>query len=109
MMHFLRSAWYLESQIGIAAHPSRRRGACHRARIRATRWRPPQDEVQLVETQQPHAEERATRASRSMGSKRPTDLSWSVPGPSLALQAAIGGRGRFRLFRTLPANKAAWD
>src|SRR5258705_2907282 len=45
-------------------------GACHRARIRATRWRPPQDEVSLVETQQPHAEERATRASRSMGGKR---------------------------------------
>src|SRR6266567_8678488 len=36
-------------------------GACHRARIRATRWWPPQDEVYLVETQQPHAEERATR------------------------------------------------
>ncbi len=33
------------------------------------------DEVQLVETRQPHAEERATRASRSMGSKRLTDLS----------------------------------
>src|SRR5882724_3450767 len=42
-----------------------------------------QDEVQLVETQQPHArvtasplslEERATRASRSMGSKRLTNL-----------------------------------
>ena len=32
--------------------------------------RPPQDEVQLVETQQPHAEERASRASRSMGNKR---------------------------------------
>src|SRR5260370_12772836 len=43
----------------------------------ATLW-PPQDEVQLVETQQPHAEERATRASRSMGSKRLTDLSLSV-------------------------------
>src|SRR6266700_6388844 len=51
-------------------------GACHRARIRATRWWPPPaitakplrgDEVQLVETRQPHAEERATRASRSMG------------------------------------------
>src|SRR5712672_1706773 len=40
----------------------------------ATSW-PPQDEVELVETQQPHAEERATRASRSMGSKRLTDLS----------------------------------
>src|SRR5258705_13293260 len=40
--------------------------------------RPPQDEVSLVETQQPHAEERATRASRSMGSKRLTYLSWSV-------------------------------
>jgi hypothetical protein len=34
--------------------------------------RPPQDEVQLVEPQQPHAEERASRASRSMGSKRLT-------------------------------------
>ena len=32
--------------------------------------RPPRDEVQLVETQQPHAEARATRASRSMGSKQ---------------------------------------
>src|SRR5450631_2505154 len=40
--------------------------------------RPPQDEVQLVETQRPHAEERATRASRSMGSRRLTDFSWSV-------------------------------
>jgi hypothetical protein len=36
--------------------------------------RPPQDEVSFVETQKPHAEERATRASRSMGSKRPTAL-----------------------------------
>src|SRR5712692_10655795 len=84
---------YLESQIGVTAHPSRRRGACHRARIRATRWRPPPaitakplrgDEVQLAETQQPHAEERATRASRSMGSKRLTDLSSSVLAPIIA-------------------------
>src|SRR5882757_6859087 len=46
--------------------------------------RPPQDEVSLVETQQPHAEERATRASRSMGSKRLTYLSWSVLAPDPA-------------------------
>src|SRR5258708_23533189 len=32
----------------------------------------------FVETQQPHAEERATRASRSMGSKRLSDLSSSA-------------------------------
>ena len=57
----------------------------------ATLWPPPaitakplrRDEVQLVETQQPHAEERATRASRSMGRKRPTDLSSSVLDKSL--------------------------
>src|SRR6267378_8625856 len=42
--------------------------------------RPPQDEVQLVETKQPHAEERASRASRSMGNKRLADLSSSVLG-----------------------------
>jgi hypothetical protein len=65
-------------------------GACHRARIRATRWWPPpaitakplrRDEVQFVATQQPHAEERATRASRSMGSKRPTEAGsfWGAP------------------------------
>src|SRR6185369_11861263 len=51
--------------------------------------RPPQDEVQLVETQQPHAEERATRASRSMDSKRLTYLPWSV----LALYPGPGERG----------------
>jgi hypothetical protein len=49
-------------------------GACHRARIRATRWWPLQGEVSPVESPQPHAEERATRASRSMGSKRLTCL-----------------------------------
>src|SRR5882724_1328927 len=43
----------------------------------ATSW-PPQDEVQLVATRQPHAEERALRASRSMGHKRLTDLAWTV-------------------------------
>ena len=54
--------------------------------------RPPQDEALLVETQRPHArvtasplslEERATRASRSMGYKRLTYLSQWVLGPVL--------------------------
>jgi hypothetical protein len=31
-------------------------GACHRARIRATRWQAPQDEVRIL----PHPEEPAT-------------------------------------------------
>src|SRR5712671_4655215 len=62
--------WYLESQIGIAAHPSRRplRGLL---RMRS----------HSLKHKQPHAEERATRASRSMGSKRLTDLSSSVVEP----------------------------
>src|SRR5713226_10727015 len=45
----------------------------------------------FVETQQPHAEERATRASRSMGSKRPTDLSSSVLGLTQAQADRRGG------------------
>jgi hypothetical protein len=54
--------WYPESQTCIAAHPSRRplRGLL---RMRSN----------LLKTQ-PHAEERATRASRSMGNKRLTYL-----------------------------------
>ncbi len=67
-----RASQYVESLISITPILRDGHGACHRARIRATRWWPPQDEVQPVETQQPHAEERATRASRSMGSKRVT-------------------------------------
>src|SRR5471030_2049117 len=57
------ACWYLESQIGIAVHPSRRplRGLL---RMRSN----------LLKHHQPHAEERATRASRSMGSKRLTYL-----------------------------------
>src|SRR5450631_1891293 len=58
--------WYPESQTCIAAHPSRRplRGLL---RMRSN----------LLKTQ-PHAEERATRASRSMGNKRLTYLLESV-------------------------------
>src|SRR5882762_3185743 len=58
----------------------------------ATSW-PPQEEVSLVETQQPHAEERATRASRSMGSKRHTHLSSSVLVPRV-LHSPEHGAGR---------------
>ena len=73
-----RSHEYLESQIGIAAHPSRR------AQERAPQdevgdiFTSSPDEVSPVETQQPHAEERATRASRSMGGKRLAYLTSSV-------------------------------
>src|SRR5258708_27966687 len=90
-----------EPVIGRAFARSRRVGKAkraHHSRSRSHQWWarrkgrlcPPynsltrsQDEVQLVETQQPHArvtasplslEERATRASRSMGSKRLTNL-----------------------------------
>ncbi len=46
-------------------------------------------EVQLIQTQRPHAEERATRASRSMGSKRFTYLAWSVLDQLHPLQARV--------------------
>src|SRR6266403_4567961 len=83
-------------------------GACHRARIRATRWRPPQDEVQLAETQQPHAEERATRASRSMGSKRLTDVSSSVLGArrgDIVLSLGPSSKRINRIERLMPCRR----
>src|SRR5450631_767097 len=68
--------WYPESQTCIAAHPSRRPRSLSSGRaLRGPVGGLLRMRSNFVETQQPHAEERATRASRSMGNKRLTYLS----------------------------------
>src|SRR5450755_3252525 len=71
--------WYPESQTCIAVHPSRRPRSLSSGRaLRGPVGGLLRMRSNFVETQQPHAEERATRASRSMGYKRLTYLSQSV-------------------------------